>query len=86
MLTSAGSPGSLRRVGSLLQFVPRDQATSLHGTDGIWAEIAAGMLEAGAVFMPSGKIFLSTAHTLADIQETAALLERVLQQISARSA
>ncbi|WP_063007208.1 aspartate aminotransferase family protein [Nocardia kruczakiae] len=86
VLASAGAPGSLRRVGSLVQFVPRGQATSLHGTDGLWAEIAAGMLESGVVFMPSGKIFLSTAHTLADIQETAARLGRVLQQVSARSA
>ncbi|MEU1208361.1 aminotransferase class III-fold pyridoxal phosphate-dependent enzyme [Nocardia sp. NPDC005825] len=86
VLISAGAPGSVRRVGSLLQFVPRDETTSLHGTDGLWTEIAAGMVEAGAVFMPSGKIFLSTAHTPADIQETAVLLERVLQQISARSA
>lgn len=86
VLFSTGAPASLRRVGSLVQFVPRDQATSLHGTEGLWSEIAAGMLEAGVVFMPSGKIFLSTAHTLADIQETASRLERVLQQVSARSA
>lgn len=85
VLVAAGAPGSLRRVGSLLQFVPRDRVTSLHGTAGLWSDIIAGMLEAGVVFMPSGKIFLSTAHTLADIQETAASLERVLQRISTRS-
>ncbi|MEV0332484.1 aminotransferase class III-fold pyridoxal phosphate-dependent enzyme [Nocardia sp. NPDC050717] len=86
VLTAAGAPAGLRRVGSLLQFVPHDQQTSLHGTDGLWAEITAGMVESGAVFMPSGKIFLSTAHTLADIEETAALLERVLQRAPARPA
>ncbi|WP_233225187.1 aspartate aminotransferase family protein [Nocardia sp. MDA0666] len=85
VLRSAGTPGSLRRVGSLLQFVPRDQATSLHGTGGLWSEVTEGMLEAGVVFMPSGKIFLSTVHTVADIQETAVRLRRVLQQVSARS-
>ncbi|MFI2477027.1 aspartate aminotransferase family protein [Nocardia xishanensis] len=86
VLNSADAPGSLRRVGSLLQFVPHGRQTSLHGTDGLWSEITVGMVESGVVFMPSGKIFLSTAHLLDDIQETAALLERVLQRVPARPA
>ncbi|MGW4395167.1 aspartate aminotransferase family protein [Amycolatopsis nivea] len=83
VLRSADVPGSLRRVGSLLQFVPRGEQTSLHGTGGLWAEITGGMLGAGAVFMPSGKIFLSTAHSIADVEQTAAALERVLRQVRA---
>ncbi|SNY89488.1 glutamate-1-semialdehyde 2,1-aminomutase [Nocardia amikacinitolerans] len=84
VLNSAEASAGLRRVGSLLQFVPHGQETSLHGTDGLWSEITVGMVESGVVFMPSGKIFLSTAHSLDDIQETAALLERVLQRVPAR--
>ncbi|MCP2279582.1 aspartate aminotransferase family protein [Nocardia amikacinitolerans] len=84
VLNSAEASAGLRRVGSLLQFVPHGQQTSLHGTDGLWSEITVGMVESGVVFMPSGKIFLSTAHSLDDIQETAALLERVLQRVPAR--
>lgn len=71
VLRAAGSVGDLRRVGSLLQFIPHGRATSLHGTGGTWSEIAEAMLESGVAFMPSGKIFLSTAHTAEDIRLTA---------------
>jgi glutamate-1-semialdehyde 2,1-aminomutase len=81
-LVAAEVPGGLRRVGSLLQFVPRDEQTSLHGTEGVWAQMSGAMLEAGAVFMPSGKIFLSRAHTTDDIEHTAALLDRAWRQVT----
>ncbi|UGT55969.1 aspartate aminotransferase family protein [Nocardia asteroides] len=86
VLSTADTAASVRRVGSLLQFVPQGVPTSLHGTDGLWAEITTGMLESGVVFMPSGKIFLSTAHTLDDIQETATNLASVLQRVPAHHA
>lgn len=83
-LASNGGVGTLRRVGSLLQFVPSGEITSLHGTGGIWSEISGAMLESGIAFTPSGKIFLSTAHTPDDIAETAETFERVLKQESIR--
>lgn len=80
VLTDAATGSGLRRVGSLLQFVPGDdQATSLHGTGGLWSGISAAMLEAGVVFTPSGKIFLSTAHSAADIRQTAERLHDALR-------
>lgn len=70
--------GSLRNVGSLFQYVPPSGATSLHGTDGLWGEILSGMLAAGVLMTPSGKIFLSTAHSEADVDDTATALDHVL--------
>ncbi|MEU7791311.1 hypothetical protein [Amycolatopsis sp. NPDC049159] len=37
-----------------------------------------GMLRQGFLFMPSGKIFLSTAHTTSDIEATAEALGKLL--------
>jgi glutamate-1-semialdehyde 2,1-aminomutase len=78
VLAAGEGRGSLNRVGSLLQYVPAGGATGLHGTGGLWDEILAGMLRSGFHFMPSGKVFLSTAHTEADIEATAEALDRVL--------
>ena len=79
-LTSVPGSGSFNRVGSLLQYVPPGGATGLHGTGGRWAAILEGMLREGFLFMPSGKVFLSAAHSTADIEATADALGRVLQQ------
>lgn len=68
----------INRVGSLLQFAPLHQATELGGTGGIWQPILGGMLAEGVMFMPSGKIFLSTAHTAEDIDNTAEALRKVI--------
>ena len=54
-------------------------STGLHGTGGRWGEILEGMLRSGFMFMPSGKVFLSTAHTSSDIDATAEALEQVLR-------
>lgn len=78
VLADAGVPAHLNRVGSLLQFVPEGEATALHGTGGIWGEILGAMLAEGVMFMPSGKIFLSTAHTAEDIDYIADALRRVV--------
>lgn len=72
--------GSLNRVGSLLQYVPDGGSTGLHGTGGLWDLILGGMLQRGFLFMPSGKVFLSTAHTASDIEATAEALEKVLAE------
>ncbi|MEV6796718.1 aminotransferase class III-fold pyridoxal phosphate-dependent enzyme, partial [Streptomyces sp. NPDC051320] len=80
LLASAPQPARLNRVGSLLQFVPDDEATGLHGTGGPWPQILGGMLAHGVMFMPSAKIFLSTAHRQADIDATADALDKILRQ------
>ncbi|MFF8380653.1 aspartate aminotransferase family protein [Streptomyces sp. NPDC015661] len=81
LLASAPQPARLNRVGSLLQFVPELDATGLHGTGGLWPQILGGMLAHGVMFMPSGKIFLSTAHRQTDIDATADALDKVLRQL-----
>ena len=81
VLGSSPDFGSLNRVGSLLQYVPAGGTTGLHGTSGLWAVILEGMLRQGFLFMPSGKVFLSTAHTTDDIEATAEALDRVLRQL-----
>lgn len=68
------------RVGSLLQYVPAGGATGLHGTGGLWSVLLEGMLREGVLFMPSGKVFLSTAHTISDIEATAEAVEKVLRR------
>ncbi|MEV5001841.1 aminotransferase class III-fold pyridoxal phosphate-dependent enzyme [Nocardioides sp. LML1-1-1.1] len=77
-LATVPDGGSFHRVGSLLQYVPAGGATGLHGTGGKWGVILEGMLRQGFLFMPSGKVFLSTAHSLSDVEATAAALEQVL--------
>jgi glutamate-1-semialdehyde 2,1-aminomutase len=39
------------------------------------------MLRAGIMFMPSGKIFLSTAHSESDVDQTADALAKLLSRI-----
>lgn len=78
VLAEFGVRAQLNRVGSLLQFAPTDGATELGGTGGIWRSILGGMLAEGVMFTPSGKIFLSTAHTADDISSTAESLRKVL--------
>ncbi|MYW20947.1 aminotransferase class III-fold pyridoxal phosphate-dependent enzyme [Streptomyces sp. SID2955] len=80
VLGSFSGLGSFNRVGSLLQYVPAGGATGLHGTGGLWTVILEGMLRQGFLFMPSGKVFLSTAHTTADIEATAEALDRLLRK------
>ncbi|KFU76639.1 glutamate-1-semialdehyde 2,1-aminomutase [Amycolatopsis lurida] len=80
ILGSVPDGGSFNRVGSLLQYVPPGANTGLHGTGGLWTTILEGMLHHGFLFMPSGKVFLSTAHTTSDIEATAGALERLLRR------
>jgi glutamate-1-semialdehyde 2,1-aminomutase len=80
-LDTVPSSGSFNRVGSLLQYVPADGATGLHGTGGLWGVILEGMVRQGFLFMPSGKVFLSTAHAASDVEATAEALEKVLRQL-----
>ncbi|MGW4397672.1 aspartate aminotransferase family protein [Amycolatopsis nivea] len=81
VLGSVPGSGSFNRVGSLLQYVPAGGATGLHGTGGLWTVLLEGMLREGVLFMPSGKVFLSTAHTASDIEATGDALERVLRRL-----
>ena len=81
VLAAQPGRGSLNRVGSLLQYVPEGGATGLHGTGGLWDRILDGMLRRGFLFMPSGKVFLSTAHTTSDVEATAEALDKVLCEL-----
>jgi len=80
-LSASHDFGRFNRVGSILQYVPAEGATGLHGTGGLWTVILEGMLRRGFLFMPSGKVFLSTAHTTADIEATAEALEQLLKSL-----
>lgn len=44
-------------------------------------QILDGMLRQGFLFLPSGKVFLSTAHTPADVEATADALDTVLHHM-----
>ncbi len=81
VLGSVPGSGSFNRVGSLLQYVPAGGATGLHGTGGLWTVLLEGMVREGVLLMPSGKVFLSTAHTASDIEATGEALERVLRRL-----
>jgi len=80
-LEAVPGSGTFNRVGSLLQYVPASGATGLHGTGGSWGAILEGMLRRGHLFMPSGKVFLSTAHTISDVEATVEALEKVLCEL-----
>jgi glutamate-1-semialdehyde 2,1-aminomutase len=60
--------------------VPEGGATGIHGTGGLWSVILEGMVRRGFLFMPSGKVFLSVAHTTDDIDATAVALDKVLAE------
>ncbi|WP_134733215.1 aspartate aminotransferase family protein [Amycolatopsis nivea] len=81
VLGSVPGSGSFNRVGSLLQYVPAGGATGLHGTGGLWTVLLEGMVREGVLLMPSGKVFLSTAHAASDIEATGEALERVLRRL-----
>jgi glutamate-1-semialdehyde 2,1-aminomutase len=81
VLAAEPGRGSLNRVGSLLQYVPEGGSTGLHGTGGLWDHILEGMLGRGFLLLPSGKVFLSAAHTTTDVEATAEALDKVLCQI-----
>ncbi|ROP46924.1 aspartate aminotransferase family protein [Streptomyces sp. PanSC9] len=81
VLGSSPDFGRFNRIGSLLQYVPAGGATGLHGTGGLWRVILEGMLRQGFLFMPSGKVFVSTAHTTVDIEATAEALDRLLRKL-----
>lgn len=79
-LDAVPGAGGLRRVGSLLQYVPAHGAADLHGTGGVWGDLLEGMLRRGFLFMPSGKVFLSTAHARSDVEATADAVADVLAE------
>jgi glutamate-1-semialdehyde 2,1-aminomutase len=78
VLGSVADGGTLNRVGSLLQYVPDGGGTGLHGTGGTWGQILEGALRHRVLFMPSGKVFLSVAHTTEDIEVAAAAVASAL--------
>jgi glutamate-1-semialdehyde 2,1-aminomutase len=80
ILAATPGSGSLNRVGSLLQYVPEGGETGIHGTGGLWSTILDGMLRNGVMLMPSGKIFLSAVHTVADVENTADVLQKILAE------
>jgi len=81
VLAAAPGGGRLNRVGSLLQYVPEGGGTGLHGTGGMWGQILDGALRNGVLFMPSGKVFLSAAHTSADVDVTVSAVDAALRQL-----
>jgi len=75
-----GHPG-LSRVGSLLNFVPPADIGAQEQRR-LWDAVIEDMLGRGVVLLPSGKIFLSTAHTVDDVERTVDAFEQTLRQLS----
>lgn len=80
VLAAVPGGGSLNRVGSLLQYVPEGGGTGLHGTGGRWGQILEGALRDGVLFMPSGKVFLSSTHTTTDVDVAVAAVVAATRQ------
>lgn len=78
VLDAVPAGGRLRRVGSLLQYVPDGGTTGLHGTAGRWAQLLEGCLRNGVLLMPSGKVFVSAAHTSDDVDTVVAAFSAAL--------
>ncbi|ORX12421.1 MULTISPECIES: aspartate aminotransferase family protein [Mycolicibacterium] len=71
----------LSRIGSLLSFVAPDHLDADCRRQ-LWDAIIADMLTRGVVLLPSGKIFLSTAHTSDDVDVTVRALEETSKHVS----
>ncbi|WP_330255738.1 aspartate aminotransferase family protein [Nocardia sp. NBC_00565] len=67
-----------RRVGSFATFVPQSDGAAVAAPADIWDRITAGTLARGVAFLPTGKIFLSTEHTRADVDRTVDVLGEVV--------
>jgi glutamate-1-semialdehyde 2,1-aminomutase len=76
----------LRRIGSFANFVPAAEDASINANAGLWNRITSEMLQRGVTLLPTGKSFLSTAHTCEDVDRTVAALSRVVDQLSLESA
>jgi glutamate-1-semialdehyde 2,1-aminomutase len=74
---------TFRRIGSLLYFVPASIDTAGGPPADLWDTVTADMLRHGIALLPSGKIFLSTAHTQSDVDRTVAALEKTVQNLGA---
>jgi glutamate-1-semialdehyde 2,1-aminomutase len=72
---------ALRRIGSFANFVPQAADAPLDAPADLWDRITSRMLQRGVAFLPTGKIFLSTAHTREDVDQTVAALSRVVEQL-----
>ncbi|TCN53385.1 glutamate-1-semialdehyde 2,1-aminomutase [Rhodococcus sp. SMB37] len=72
---------TLSRVGSFAAFVPQSAGSIVAAPEDIWDRITAGALARGVAFLPTGKIFLSTEHTLADVDRTVAVLGEVVDEL-----
>jgi glutamate-1-semialdehyde 2,1-aminomutase len=72
---------TLRRVGSFANFVPQSDGAPAVAPVDAWDRITAGALVRGVAFLPTGKIFLSTKHTLEDVDQTVAVLSEVVDEL-----
>lgn len=70
-------PITTRRIGSLVQIV--EQAPP--GTEKLWPGLTGELLRNGVVALPSGKMFVSTAHTADDIERTVAALQMATRSL-----
>jgi glutamate-1-semialdehyde 2,1-aminomutase len=72
---------TLRRVGSFAAFVAQPDSSTVAAPADIWDRITAGTLARGVAFLPTGKIFLSTEHAVADVDRTVAVLSEVVDEL-----
>lgn len=72
---------TFRRIGSLLYFVPASIETAEGPPVDLWDTVTADMLRQGIALLPSGKVFLSTAHTQTDVDQTVEALEKTVHNL-----
>ncbi|WP_218040992.1 aspartate aminotransferase family protein [Acrocarpospora macrocephala] len=70
-LAAAPRPATLNRVGSLLQIIPSAGYGATNGSDPQWNRFVGSLLSEGVMITPSGKAFVSVAHTEEDFEVTA---------------
>jgi glutamate-1-semialdehyde 2,1-aminomutase len=70
-LSNVSNTFTVRRIGSLLTVAEDGTASDQK----LWPSITEEMVHHGVIALPTGKIFVSTAHTEADIEQFAAAVQ-----------
>jgi len=84
VLRALPSMPTLRRVGSFANFVPQGAGALQSAPIDLWDQITSQLLQLGVAFLPTGKIFLSTAHSREDVDRTISALGSVVDQLANR--
>lgn len=85
-LQRTGVRGAVRHVGPVVQIALgideiNDHREALAADHTLWNRLTVAMLRRGVFLLPGGRLYLSTAHTIDDIQQTVAAFDAALAEL-----